>query len=114
MTDDGFGTIADSPRSSSSARHHGGPRWKQTITGCAQQGESPGGVTVRCTFDLHMLGSDQLGLGPFGDNYWDLTIRDGKIISGWMWAPSDINGFAERSGIPSPSGSPPSILRTST
>ena len=28
-----------------------------------------------------MLGSDALGIGPYGDNYWDLTVRDGEIVS---------------------------------
>ena len=62
-------------------------RHRQTITGCEQTGVSPAGTTVRCTFDRHELGSDAVGLGPYTDNYWEVTIRDGKVTSesseGW-------------------------------
>ncbi len=50
------------------------------------------GVTVRCGFDFHMLGSDALGNGPYGDNYWDLTIRDGEIVAAVRDTPTS-NGW---------------------
>ncbi len=96
LTDDGIASIADTPEEAAlSLAMMEAHRWKQTITGCEQQGDSPDSVTIRCTFDLHILGSDQLGLGPFGGNYWDLTIRDGKIFSVFQEFPFDTNGVAE-------------------
>jgi len=39
------------------------------------------GITVRCGFDFHQLGSDALGIDAYRDNYWDLTVRGREIIS---------------------------------
>ena len=50
-------------------------------TECTHDGDTAAGATVRCTFDLHFLRSDDLGLGPYPGNTWDLTVRDGKIVS---------------------------------
>jgi hypothetical protein len=55
--------------------------YKQTIRGCEHQGNSASGVSLRCAFDFHVIGSDEIGLGPFTGNYWSLTVRDGKIVS---------------------------------
>ncbi len=71
------------------------------------------GVTLRCGFDFHLLGSDALGNGPYGDNYWDLTIRDGEIVA----AVSEIRPHrtVERRDVErrSNSGSRPNIPTTS-
>ncbi len=53
----------------------------QTVTSCENQGESGDGVAVRCAFDLHAYRSDEIGRGPFGDNYWDIVVDDGKVTS---------------------------------
>lgn len=37
-------------------------------------------TVVRCTFDFHLLGSDEIGRGPFSGSYLDLTVRDGEIV----------------------------------
>ena len=55
--------------------------YKQTIRGCEHQGNSASGVSLGCAFDFHAIGSDEIGLGPYTGNYWDLTVRDGKIVS---------------------------------
>ena len=39
------------------------------------------GITVRCAFDFHEFGSDAIGLGPYGEVFWDLTVRDGAIVA---------------------------------
>ena len=54
---------------------------EEMFTGCAEQGDSAAGTTVRCTFDMHAYSSDDVGRGPYGDNYWDLVVRNGKITS---------------------------------
>ena len=35
---------------------------------------------VSCGFDFHSLGSDEIGLGPFGGSTFDLTVRDGEVV----------------------------------
>ena len=54
---------------------------EEMFTGCAEQGDSAAGTTVRCTFDMHAYRSDEVGRGPYGGNYWDVVVRDGKITS---------------------------------
>jgi hypothetical protein len=67
---------------------------------CEQLADDPeAGITVRCGYEFHMLGSDALGNGPYRENYWDLTIRDEEVVSaerqlpesnGWLleaWTP---------------------------
>jgi Tol biopolymer transport system component len=66
--------------------------YRHTITGCEEVSESPAGTAIRCTFDMHEFGSDEVGLGPYTDNYWDLTVRDGTLtaaVSSWAF---DTNG----------------------
>jgi hypothetical protein len=38
------------------------------------------GINLTCGFDEHAFGSDALGLGPYRA-YWDITVRDGKIVA---------------------------------
>jgi hypothetical protein len=53
------------------------------VSDCELVDDDPeAGITVRCGFAFHQLGSDALGMGPYGDNYWELTVRDGKVVSG--------------------------------
>jgi hypothetical protein len=70
--------------------------YKQTIYDCEQQSNSDDEVILRCAFDMHALRSDEIGLGPYTDNHWDLTIRDGKIDSvDSVWGYMS-NGFSEQ------------------
>lgn len=79
------------------------------INDCEPHDDDPEvGITLRCDFDFDMLGSDALGIGPYRDNYWDLTVRDGEIVSAasvlplygrWnqeMWVPFGLWIKAER------------------
>jgi hypothetical protein len=54
--------------------------YEQILDPCEELTSSAAGTTVRCTFDYHALRSDEIGLGPFGGSYFDLTILDGKIV----------------------------------
>jgi hypothetical protein len=71
---------------------------QQMLNSCDEQSSSAAGTTVRCTYDYHSFGSDQLGRGPFTGSYFDLTVRDGEIVqattylefeqfSPQMWSP---------------------------
>jgi hypothetical protein len=73
---------------------------EQTITGCEEQGESAAGTSVHCAFDVHGFHSDEIGRGPYTDNYWDLVVRDGKIDSAVsMWG-AFTNGFSAEMWAP--------------
>jgi hypothetical protein len=54
------------------------------------------GITIRCDFDVHDLRSEELGLGPFGDNSTEVVIVDGKISSIVESSPLETNGFIEQ------------------
>ena len=80
--------------------HYRATRHKQTINDCVQVGTSAAGVNVSCAFDLQAIRSDEIGLGPYTDNYWRLTIRDGKIVSAQQAIAIQTNGFAEQVWAP--------------
>jgi hypothetical protein len=73
--------------------------FEQILDGpCAVTATYAAGTQVRCPFDFHAIRSDEIGLGPYGGSYWDLTVRDGQIVivrqdfdigtfSGEMWEP---------------------------
>ena len=50
---------------------------------------------VSCAFDMHALGSEQLGRGPYPDNAFSLTVNDGEIVDASMTLASRSNGFSE-------------------
>ena len=54
--------------------------YSQLLDSCRQTGSSSSGTVVRCTFDFGNLRSDEIGLGPWSGSYFDLTVRDGKVI----------------------------------
>ena len=56
--------------------------YKQMLDSCQETGSSAAGTEVRCTLDYQNLRSDRIGRGPFAGSYWDLTVRDGQIVSG--------------------------------
>jgi hypothetical protein len=54
--------------------------YKQMLNPCEELSSSPTGTNLRCTFDYHAIGSDEIGLGPYGGSYFDLIVRDGLIV----------------------------------
>jgi len=54
------------------------------------------GFTIRCAFDYQDLRSDELGLGPFGDNSTDVVVVNGKITSIVETLPLDTNGYEQQ------------------
>lgn len=67
--------------------------YETMINNCEPLDDDPeAGITLRCGFDFHMLGSDALGNEPFRDNYWDLTISDGQIVAAEKVTPAS-NGW---------------------
>jgi hypothetical protein len=80
--------------------HYRAAHYKQTINDCVQEGASAAGVSVSCAFDLQAMRSDEIGLGPYTDNYWRLTVRDGKIVSAQQQIAIQTNRFAGQVGAP--------------
>jgi hypothetical protein len=69
--------------------------FKQMVTGCDEQDVTDLGVSVRCDFDLHEIRSDEIGFGPYTGNYWQLTVRDGKVTSAASSWPFLANGSSK-------------------
>ena len=44
--------------------------------------------------------SDDIGLGPYTDNHWSLTVRDGKIVSAKQQIAYETNGFSKQAWEP--------------
>jgi hypothetical protein len=66
--------------------------YEQLLDSCAEQRSSASGSEVRCTFDFHLLGSAELGLGPFGVSYFDLTVLGGEIVrASTQWATEQLS-----------------------
>jgi hypothetical protein len=63
---------------------------------CEQVGNSESGVSLVCAFDMHGIKSDEIGLGPYIDNYWNLTVRDVKIDSAYQRMAYLSNGFSKQ------------------
>jgi hypothetical protein len=69
---------------------------KQTVNDCEQVGNSESGVSLVCTFNMHAIRSDEIGLGPYTGNHWYLTVRDGKIVSAKQQIAFGTSGFSEQ------------------
>ena len=55
-------------------------RGQTTLQPCVEVESSAEGVDVRCPFDAHAFGSDELGFGPYTGQTWIITVRDGEIV----------------------------------
>jgi len=56
--------------------------YRQELGACEETGTSTSGTEVRCPFEFHLFGSDQLGLGPYAaGSTFDLTVEDGLIVT---------------------------------
>lgn len=56
---------------------------------CEVVDSSPSLSFVQCPYAYNGLGSDELGLGPYGGSSIGLTIRDGKVVDAKMNIPTD-------------------------
>ena len=84
--------------------------YEQLLDSCEEQRSSASGSDVRCTFDFHLLGSPELGLGPFGGSYFDVTVLSGQIVrASTLWGTQQPR---HKHGNRSPAGYPRSIPTT--
>jgi hypothetical protein len=63
---------------------------------CARVGTPDDRTTVRCPFDVHNLGSERLGIGPFADNYYDVVVEGDQIVLVDVEFPFGTNGHSEQ------------------
>ena len=68
--------------------------WTELRSPCQKTGVDGATVELRCDYQVHALGSDELGRGPFGDSYWSLHVRGGKIVFASPQFPFGANGFS--------------------
>jgi hypothetical protein len=73
-----------------------GQGYQQTITGCEASTGSSSATTVRCSYDFHGIRSDEMGLGPYSGNSWELTVHDGKIVAATNKIAFATNGFSDQ------------------
>ena len=78
-----------------------GLRWLQAsgaqimLDKCQALWTSGPATYVSCVYDLHGLGSEELGRGPYPDNTFSFTVEDGEIVDASMELASRTNGFYE-------------------
>jgi hypothetical protein len=66
--------------------------YEYELGACQQSGATATELHVRCPFAYHVLGSRELGLGPFDQNYFTVTVDDasGMITNvNSSWADGD-------------------------
>jgi hypothetical protein len=76
--------------------HYRAQGYQETVNECEQVGNSESGVSLVCAFDMHGIRSDEIGLGPYTDNHWNLTVRNGKIDSANQRMAYLSNGFSKQ------------------
>jgi hypothetical protein len=76
--------------------HYRAQGYQETVNECEQVGNSESGVSLVCAFDMHGIRSDEIGLGPYTDNYWSLAVADGKIVSARREIAFMTNGFSDQ------------------
>lgn len=86
--------LANWPTLSQGNRADEAIEFRVLLDSCTAKDNSSAGTLVVCAFDVHALGSEQLGLGPYSNNQLVLTVRDGKIIKSDMYFDYVNNGFA--------------------
>ena len=63
---------------------------------CQQQAARPEGTRVVCSFDFHMLGSNEIGRGPFSGDTLAVTVNNGKIAAAVETNTFLTNGFSDQ------------------
>lgn len=77
-------------------------RWLEAVDGqyllrpCEEVSTDEDGTLVRCGFEMHAMRSEELGLGPFGDNWFILTVQDAALTSVYLSMADLSNGFSEQ------------------
>ena len=70
------------------------------VEDCERHDITDAGINFHCGYAFHAFGSDAIGLGPYGDNYLDITVRDGKIVEAVEVVDPNTNGFGAQMWYP--------------
>jgi hypothetical protein len=54
--------------------------YEQALEPCEELSSSTSETSFRCSVDFQLLGSSEIGLGPYGGSFFDVTVRDGKVV----------------------------------
>jgi hypothetical protein len=60
-------------------------RYEQLLSDpCAETSGAASGKVVRCPFEFHNLGSQEIGREPYGGSYLDIAVRGGEVVRAAM------------------------------
>jgi hypothetical protein len=62
---------------------------------CTETGTSGDATIFNCPYAMHLLGSREVGKGPFRGNVLDVTVADGMVTSADSTMPWETNGMGE-------------------
>ncbi|MFH8252001.1 hypothetical protein ACH3VR_16670 [Microbacterium sp. B2969] len=62
---------------------------------CVEMTPTSWATEFTCPFAMHLMGSREVGAGPFLGNALTVRVADGKVLSAHRKMPSDTNGLAE-------------------
>jgi hypothetical protein len=85
--------LASWPDLSNANRAYEAIEFRVLLDSCRVLNRLSVGTQVWCAFDVHALGSEQLGLGPFSNNRFLLTVKGSKIIESNIFFDYGKNGF---------------------
>jgi hypothetical protein len=67
--------------------------YEQIPASCQDDGSSAGGTLVHCPFEFHAIRSHEIGLGPYDNSWFDLTVQGGEITdASWSWGIEEFSG----------------------
>ena len=62
---------------------------------CTETGSTSVGTVFTCPYAMHVLGSREVGKGPFRHNILHVTVTDGKVTSADSTIPFETNGVQQ-------------------
>jgi hypothetical protein len=66
-----------------------------TMQPCRVTASTSFSTDIACPFAFHLLGSREVGKGPFPDNVLEVSVRDGKVTSAHRVIPYETNGVGD-------------------
>jgi hypothetical protein len=79
--------------------------YEQQLSSCEETNTSVSVTGVRCPFEFHLFGSDEIGRGPYSGSYFDVTVLDGEVVRASVT--NEIEEFSPEMWEPFASGCPP-------
>ena len=70
------------------------------VEDCERHNITDAGINFHCGYAFHAFGSDAIGLGPYGGNHLDITVRDGKIVEAVEVVDPNTNGLGPEMWYP--------------